>query len=206
MKNFSNSANYKNAQTYSGGSTQLPVGGYKCKVIGAKEASFDWGSRLEIAFDVIAGEHKDFYKKQFDANTSEDKKWKGVLRLNIPKDDGTEQDAWTMSKFMTTMQNFEDSNDGYVWNWDESTLKGKLIGIIIRKHYTVIEGKDVGFSEAFRTITIKNIEDGNFAAPADFYDKKWKDAHGNTTADQAGKSDDEFMRIDTSTTQEKIPF
>lgn len=206
MKNFSNSENYKNAQTYSGGSAQLPIGAYKCKVIGVKEVSFDWGSRLEIAFDVIAGEHKDFFKKQFDANTSEDKKWKGVLRLNVPKDDGTERDAWTMSRFKTTMQNFEDSNDGYTWNWDESTLKSKLIGIIIRRRYTVIDKKDVGFNEAFRTITIEDVENGNFAVPADYYDKNWKEAHGNATADQSGKSDNGFMKIDTSTKEEEIPF
>lgn len=207
MKNLSNSENYKNAQTYSS-SRQLPIGGYKCKVIGAKEVGYDWGNRLEIAFDVTAGEHKGFFKDQFDANTSEDKKWKGVLRINCPKDDGTEQDSWTMRRFKTTMQNFEDSNDGYAWNWDEGTLKGKMVGIIFRKHYTVIDGKDVCFSEAAWTVTISDIEKANYKVPEDYYDNRWKEAHGNTTSAQVNNNTDEnnFMRIDTSTADEEVPF
>ena len=31
------------------------------------------------------------------------KKWKGSFRLNSPKDDGSEQDAWTKSKFKTVI-------------------------------------------------------------------------------------------------------
>ena len=208
MKNFSNSENYKKAQTYSGGG-QIPLGGYKCIIKGVKEVSFDWGGRLEMAFDITHGEQKDFFKNQFDSNTSEDKKWKGVFRLNIPNDDGTEADGWTMSRFKTTMEHFEDSNDGYTWNWDENTLKGKVIGIIFRRHYTVIEGKDVCYHEAFRTAPISAIESGKFKIPDDFYDKRWKEAHGNATAasvNRAETDENDFMKIDTSTEAEELPW
>ena len=106
---------------------KLPVGGYVVKIINAKEEEFSWGSRLAIAFDIEEGEHKGFYKRNFDNQQGEDKKWKGVFRLNIPKEDGSEEDEWTQKKFNTSIVNIEDSIPGYFFDWDETKLKGKIV-------------------------------------------------------------------------------
>ena len=45
---------------------QLPIGGYEVKIISVKEEVFDWGARLAIAFDIVEGEYKGFYQKDFD--------------------------------------------------------------------------------------------------------------------------------------------
>lgn len=62
---------------------QLPIGGYVVKIISAKEDTFDWGSRLAVAFDIAEGKHQDFFQKDFDGQTGEDKKWRGVYRLYL---------------------------------------------------------------------------------------------------------------------------
>ena len=200
MKNLSNSANYKNARVYTGGSGQIPVGGYQCIVKGVKYVEYDWGDRIELAFEVTDGEYKDFFQKQFDENTSEDKKWKGVFRLNVPKDDGTQEDSWRQNRFKTVVSHFEESNPGYTWNWDENTLKGKKIGILFRNRFTNINGNDICYSEACYTETIENIASGNFKEPKDYKDKSYG---GGASTDST--SNDGFMDIQPGG-EEEIPF
>ena len=73
---------------------QLPVGGYIAKILDAEEVTYDWGSVLLISFDIAEGDYMNFFEKDYDAQQSEDKKWRGTYRLNIPKDDGSEKDGW----------------------------------------------------------------------------------------------------------------
>ena len=78
------------AEKASSGREILPAGGYVCEIKSAKEEEFDWGSRLALAIDVVEGEYAGFFKKDFDGNDREDKKWRGIYRISIPKDDGSE--------------------------------------------------------------------------------------------------------------------
>lgn len=127
MKNLSNSYNQAKAYT---NQAKLPAGAYKLKVKQVKyEDGKDGKSDVIIfAFDIIEGEFKDFYQQEFDANTNEDKKWKGTYRLYVPTDDGSEKDEYTMRRFKSVMTGFEEANNGFVWAWDEKKLKGLTIG------------------------------------------------------------------------------
>lgn len=151
---------------------KLPVGGYIVKILDAKELIYSWGSVLNISFDIAEGEQKGFYQKDFDLQTQEDKKWKGNYRLNVPKDDGSEQDSWTKSKFKTVMeQGIEVSNKGFKWDWDESKLKGKTIGAIFnRKEWEMDNdnGYKCGFfTNCYSLNPVEAIRSGNFEIPAD---------------------------------------
>ena len=74
---------------------QLPVGGYVAKILDAEEVTYTWGSVLVISFDIAEGEHAGFWKKDYQNQTGEDKKWRGTYRLTIPADDGSEKDEWS---------------------------------------------------------------------------------------------------------------
>lgn len=148
---------------------KLPVGGYILKVMDAKEITYSWGSVLKIDFDVTEGEQKDFYANDYRAQTQEDKKWKGSFRLNIPKDDGSEQDSWTKSKFKSVMTSFEESNGTYKWDWDETKLKGKLIGGIFNNKEWEMENEN-GYKSGFFTncktlVTVEKIRSNDFKIP-----------------------------------------
>ena len=110
-----------------------------------KEGQNGVSDRIQLMFDIEEGEQKDFFRKQYESQTSEDKKWKGTVAIYVPTDDGSEKDGWTKKSFKTIMENFEASNPGYTWNWDENSLKGKLIGGIFVDTYSVIDGKEVKF-------------------------------------------------------------
>ena len=69
---------------------QLPVGGYIAKILNAEEVKYDWGSVLLISFDIAEGDYMNFFEKDYASPQSEDRKWRGTYRLNIPKDDGSE--------------------------------------------------------------------------------------------------------------------
>ena len=120
---------YETAQAYFE-QERLPVGGYVLKILDVKYQENSWGDVILLSFDIEEGEYKGFFANNYRAQTQEDKKWKGTYRLRVPKDDGSEQDNWKMRRFKTVMLNFEDSNPGYRWNWEEWTLKGKFIGAL----------------------------------------------------------------------------
>ena len=84
-------------------------------------------NQLVIAFDIAEGQYKDFYKAQYDANSSEDKKWPNdaVFRLTIPYPNCPD---YVVTNYDTFFADLEDSNNGFVFGGDEKTLKGKLIG------------------------------------------------------------------------------
>lgn len=199
MKAFSNyDEAKKQAQAQSG--AKLPKGAYVCKIMGVRyeEGKDGKSDVLVLQFDITEGEQKDFFKKQYEANTSEDKKWKGTVRIYIPNDDGSEKDGWTKKSFAGWMDAFEKSNSGYSWNWDEQTLKNKFVGIVFGETGTVIDGKNVVYTEARFGIDVEKVRSGK-APEAKF---KAKNGYGNLNA---APNDDDFMAIPDGVEKE-IPF
>lgn len=154
---------------------QLPIGAYIAQIISAKEEKFDWGARLLVAFDIAEGSHKGFYQKDFDVQTGEDKKWRGVYRLYEPKDDGSEKDEWTKRTFNNFIYALEDSNRDYHMDWgpiesgDFSQLKGKSLGILFRNEeweMDTADGYKTGWStRPFAALSTGDVKDSNFKMP-----------------------------------------
>ena len=176
---------------------KLPAGGYAAKIINAKVVNYDGSNgsyeRLEIAVDITAGEYKDYYKQDFDSNTRDDKKWRGVARFYVPTDDGSEKDEYTKSVLKSVTDALEDSNKDYHWDWDETKLKGLKVGILVRDKEYEIDGKH-GFSpEIFRFTDINRIKEGKFTVPKQ---KLLKGSSGTSAAassgDDSAASDDDY--------------
>ena len=93
MKAFNDYDKAKEAARQTGSGTKLPPGAYKAKIIGVKYEAGKNGTsdRILIQFDITEGEFKDFFRTQYDENTSEDKKWKGKAAIYVPVDDGSER-------------------------------------------------------------------------------------------------------------------
>lgn len=206
MKAFSGYEEAKKAASYNPGE-KLPAGGYVCKVLGVKfEEGQDGNSdQITLQFDIEEGDYKGFFKNQYDNNTNEDKKYKGVVRIYIPKDDGSEKDTWTKNSFARWTKSFEESNKGYVWDWDEKKWKGKLIGITFGETGTVINGKEVVYTEARSAESVENIRSGKF------YQQKFKSKNGytgngaNGSSSSSASSSNGFMDIPDGVAEE-LPF
>lgn len=146
---------------------KLPLGAYVCRVKKTAIQSNAYGDQLCILFDIIEGDHKGYYAAEYAANQNQDKKWKGVLRQWLPLDNGSQQDEWTKSALKGMVSNFEKSNPGYQWNWDENSLVGKLIGILYRNEEWEYEGKTGWTAKPFRAISIDSVRNGDFTLPKD---------------------------------------
>lgn len=147
---------------------KLPLGAYVCKVKKAAVQANEYGEQLCILFDIVEGEFSGFFNEEYKNNTYDNKKWKGVLRQFIPRDDGSEKDEWTKRSFKGMTAAFEKSNPGYVWNWDENSLAGKMVGILFRnEEWENDEGKTGWTVRPFRAISVDSVRSEDFTLPKD---------------------------------------
>lgn len=192
---------YRDAKTYSD-TERLPIGGYVLRIMDVKYQENEWGDVILLSFDIEEGEQKGFFANNYRSQTSEDKKWKGKYRLKVPKDDGSKQDEWTMRRFKTVITNFEESNAGYHWNWDEQTLKGKLIGGLFNNKEYSFNGRHGFFTNCHSLVTVEKIRSGKFEIPADTLLEV--DSNNGYPAG-ATPSTDGFMNIPDGV-DEELPF
>jgi hypothetical protein len=155
---------YSEAQAYTE-NEKLPAGGYPIKIMAANVDTYDWGEVLLIQFDISEGQYKGFYKKNYESQQTENQKWKGTIRMNLPKDDGSEKDGWTIRGLKTNMLALEESNKGFKWEWDESKLKGLSVGGLFRDKEWQYEGKTGFFTECFKLYSLEKVRVGDFKMP-----------------------------------------
>lgn len=166
---------YDKTQAYTK-SERLPVGGYVIKILQVKiiEGQNGYSDQMEVSYDIAEGEQTGFYQKQYAGQVGEDKKWKGSTRIWLPKDDGSEKDEWTKRKFKTFIVSVEESNDGYHWDWDESKLKGKLVGGLFNDKEWEKDGKTGYYTALHSFVSAKTIRQSDFTIPAPTYLKNKK--------------------------------
>ena len=199
MKQFKGYEDAKKSAQYAN-TPKLPVGAYVCKVMAVRyeEGKDGKSDAIALSFDIIEGEYKDFFKTQYETNTADDKKWKGVIRIYVPNDDGSEKDGWTKAAFARWMDAFEQSNKGYSWDWDEAKLKNKKIGIVYGETGTVIEGREVKYAEPRFGVPVEKVKNGT--APQ----AKFKAKNGYGKGLPQGEAADGFMAAPAD--MEDFPF
>lgn len=140
---------------------RLPKGAYVVKIMGAKEDpnKNGSGSHLTIYFDIAEGEYKGFYNKQFESNTSEDRKWPNdaIFYLTVPAD-GAQAYVW--DNWNTFFADLEDSNSGFVFSGDLKALKGKLIGGKFAIEQSEYKGKVYEHTKLMWTCVADDIRQG----------------------------------------------
>ena len=156
-------------QTYSGFEAkksvayeQLPPPGLYIAEIQAVrlEPSYD-KTREQIAcmIEIIEGEYAGQYHKVYENKRERysDAKYPGVFTL-IPPIEGDE--PWRQKSFEGNLWCVEQSNPGYHWDWDEKKLKGKKIGINVRKNLYTYNNKDYEKTEIAKFEAIEDIRSG----------------------------------------------
>ena len=152
------------------------------------------GSHLKIAFDIAEGEYAGFYKRAFENDTREDKKWPadGQLVISAPEDNSEQWIVDNFNKFMTAV---EDSNEGYHWNWDENTLKDKVVGAKFCNEQSEYDGKIYDHTKAKWFIAAQKVRDGKFGK-----------LPNDKLIEKASSSAAGFVNIPDNITAEEIPF
>ncbi len=180
---------------------QLPKGAYVIKILNAKEVETKWGDRqLEMAFDIAEGEYKDIYMSQYQRNSNEDKKWPfdAIFQLTIPAD-GCQEYVWT--NWNSFFADLEDSNNGFVFAGDVSSLKGKLIGGKFRIEQTEYHGNIYDHTRMHWSCVADDVRNGKAGRmPNDKLINKSRTAQTAASADPDG-----FVPVPDGTPEE-IPW
>lgn len=153
------------ARKTSSGYTELPpVGAYVAEIQDVRfvpkgdNANRD---RIELFMEIVEGEYRnrfhDVYAEQNERFGSAT--YRGIFRLLPP----VPNEQW----YDLMKQNFEgnlwcvqESNPGYRWDWDEKKLKGKKVGISLRKRLYTYNGKDKEAIEIGQFETIDDVRNG----------------------------------------------
>lgn len=176
---------------------KLPLDAYVCKAIKCVVQTNDYGDQLCVLFDIAEGEQTGFYAKEFKSNPRKDKKWKGVLRVWIPRDDGSEKDEFTKSALKGFVTTIENSNQGYQWNWDETSIAGKMLGIMFRNEEWEYNGKTGWTVRPLRAMSVDTVRDGDYTLPNPKPLKGKKDPYGIGNSGMADLTEDD---------DEELPF
>lgn len=139
----------------------VPAGAYVAGIIGAKEENSGSGRRLIIQVEIIEGELTGYYKKLYESQSGGQypARYKGTYSIPIPEDN-TPENNWKTRKISELKYALQDSNPGYTWDWDETKLKGKTVGINVRERDWIMEDGKGGYRTG-TTTEIGALEDAN---------------------------------------------
>lgn len=178
---------------------QLPKDGYVLRIMGAEVCENSKGEYIKISCDIAEGEYKDFYANEYRNQQQEDKKWHCNYLLNVPNDDGSEQDGWTKRRFKTVIAALEDSNPGYHFDWDEKKFKGKLVGgLFNEREYEANDRTVKRTTNLAQMCAVEKIRSKTFKLPKDKLLQ-------NNKANKQGAADDDFMQIPEGE-DDSLPF
>lgn len=178
---------------------QLPKDGYVLRIMGAEVCENSKGEYIKISCDIAEGEYKDFYANEYRNQQQEDKKWHCNYLLNVPNDDGSEQDGWTKRRFKTVIAALEDSNPGYHFDWDEKKFKGKLVGgLFNEREYEANDRTVKRTTNLAQMCAVEKIRLKTFKLPKDKLLQ-------NNKANKQGAADDDFMQIPEGE-DDSLPF
>ncbi len=134
----------------------LTSGGYIAQIVSV--TNNEDRQYLEVWYDIAQGDFKGYYKEQYEKFNN----WSGRFYRSY-KDKA-------VSMFKGFITSVEKSNQNYEWDWDESKLKGKFIGVVLgEEEYIPQGGKYAGQVRTRLTVTkitdVNSIRLGNFKVP-----------------------------------------
>ena len=150
--------NYENVQASSGEFARPTAGGYICKIINVEDVPMNEqgkGDYLRIEYDIADGEFKDYYKEQKD-------RWGGNWNASFIR--SYKEKAQGMFKHFINC--VEQSNNGFVWDWNEKGLVGKFVGLVLGEEEYENKKGEIKTKLVVKDIkTPFEIKEGNFKIP-----------------------------------------
>lgn len=162
-----------------------PTGAYEAEILNVRflEANGTDVLRdvIEVMVDITEGEYKGRYREVFEDQKDrfDNVKYRGIFRLTPPTDN---DEDWRRRAFEGNLWCVEQSNPGYHWDWDEKKLKGKKVGISVRKKLYTSGGKDRETYEIGKFETIDDVREGKCRPMRD------RDTRTNKTEDSTDGS------------------
>lgn len=144
----------------------LKPGGYICRIEKVIETLSKSGKEMIVIYlDIAAGEQKDYFKKQYENDKRDNRKW-GCIVYQLVHDSYGD----TNRGFKTFNTSVEESNPGFKIIWGGQyceSLKNKLIGGVFgREQYKKQNGELAWNVKCFNFRSVETIKEG-VAVPED---------------------------------------
>jgi hypothetical protein len=146
---------YDEATAFTGEFETLEPGGKILVIKKAEEVQSSKGGRMFVfMFDIAEGDEKGFFERQWNADKERPmRKWRGTYNQLM--------EGKSLPFFKGLITSIEESNPGYKWNWDETTLKGKLIGGIFGREEYRKQNGDIGITTKCQNVrSVQAIREG----------------------------------------------
>ena len=130
---------------------RLVPGGYVCRITNVTDNPDK--QYLYIEFDIADGEYMGYGASCMERN--------GFTPLKMYRS-YTDKAAGMFKGFT---QDVEQSNTNYKWGWDEKTLVGRMIGVVIGEEEYRKQDGSIGTRFNARTKPVSAIRDGKFKVP-----------------------------------------
>lgn len=140
------------------GFEKLSPGGYIVKLLNIQDVPEK--EYLKISFDIDEGEKKGFFTEQYKNNTQTDKKWPNAGSFI------RSYKATAASMFRGFTNAVENSNKGYTFDFNEESLKGKKVGVIVAEEEYVNQKGQVRVRTYVSAVrSVDTIKKGEFTVP-----------------------------------------
>jgi hypothetical protein len=111
-----------------GGGEQLPAGVYQVGIVSASAGVTQTGKeKLVLALEVTEGDYQGIFSRKYKTKKqyNENAQWPCLFHQVT--------EAESLGRYKGLIMAIEASNPGYHWDFDETTLKGKVCGCIFRE-------------------------------------------------------------------------
>jgi len=144
---------WNNVKPSDGSSRRIVPGGYVCRIRLAEDVPDK--EYLRIDLDIDEGEFKNYFADMY---VRFGRKWP-CTRIASYK-------STAIGMFKGFITSVEESNDRYVWDWDEAKLKGKSVGVLFgEEEYIGQDGEVHTVVKPQIFCSVETIHSGNFKIP-----------------------------------------
>ena len=162
--------------------TLPPVGAYVAEIKNARIVKAEKDQKydsLEMMVDITEGEYAGRFTALWNDQKERfgDSKYKGIFRLYCPNE---ESEEWVDRKFGNNLWCVQESNKPYEWDNDEKKLKGKKVGINLRKRIYNYNGQDRETVEIGQFETVEDVKNGKCKTLRDRDTRKNKGSEDST--------------------------
>lgn len=166
----------------------LPAGLYVVQVLDARIEGNAPDQKLGVLFEIFEGEYRGWFMKKYKAQkergSSYEIKYKGVIRIRIPNPENknAQYPESDIRRFNDMIYRFEQSNDGFHWDGDETKLKGLLVGMSMQED----EFNGAAFTKPARFEIVDDVRNGKVKVMPPKGERKQDPTTNPTTDQQSG--------------------
>lgn len=151
--------NFENVEVSTGDYKKVIPNGYVCRITEVEDFPFDKktqkGDYLKLEYDIAEGDLQGYYKEAFDRVGSW---WASFFRS---------YKTTALGMFKHFINCVSESNPKFTWNWDEDTLRGQFVGLVLGEEEYKKNDGTVGTRLYVKDIkTVEEIRKGDFKVPA----------------------------------------